>query len=128
MINHDWNYTYFDRAIKESKKSTHHSFQMGAVIVNKGKIMSCGHNQLKTHPLSMHKYKQIHAEFHALISFKGESVARYDIYVARVNGNNEYVLAKPCVSCMNMIMTSELNRLYYTTDTGYECIDIRSNK
>lgn len=99
-----------------------------AALVYKGKIVSYGRNQIKTHPLQK-KFKKhpkaifLHAEIdairNALRRYSVDDLLKMDLYIAR--SKNEGVkdvwgLAKPCSGCSRAIDHFELNSVYYTTN------------
>lgn len=73
----------------------------------RGRVVSIGKNSYcRTHPLQA-KYASksgnadkiyIHAEIDALVRAKNRKV--HSIFVSRMDRNGNYVLSKPCPSCM----------------------------
>jgi len=111
---------YFELAKKLSKKSDHHSYHLGAVIVKKNRILNVGFNRNRTHPKSPHKYKYLHAEIDAIIGLDFEKLKGSTIYVFRENKQGGLALARPCSSCMTAIKTSGIKNLCYTTYGSYK--------
>ena len=114
------NERYFELAKKQSLKSNHHTFNIGAVIVKKNHVVSFGYNILKTHPRSNKKFKSIHAEFMAINNARNEeSLKNAEIYVYRENALNNLALSKPCFDCLELIKRCGIRKINYTIDNGY---------
>lgn len=111
---------YFELAKKLSKKSNHHQYKLGCVIVKGKKIVGLGYNQLKSHPKSPHKWSQIHAEFHALIGTHTADLQGASVYVFRQNKHHELAIAKPCKCCEKMLRDCNVKRVFFTVGSGYE--------
>lgn len=106
--------------------------KMAAGIVYKKTLIASGINSYKTHPVMCcaNGYRDgqhyLHAEIDAinkalkLISKK--QLAKCDMYVVRLKrtkpGGTVYVegLAKPCVGCMQVIESYNINNVYWTED------------
>lgn len=111
---------YFDLAKRLSKKSTHHQQMLGCVIVNHGRVVGVGYNQIKSHPKSSHKYKRIHAEFHALLGVAPADLDGSTVFVYRETKCGNKGLAKPCPSCHKMLLDAGVETVIYTTIEGWE--------
>src|SRR5689334_7184345 len=73
-------------------------FQHGAVVVLHGRVRGFAPNVQKNDPLYVdHRHSQIHAEIAAMK--KAGWPRKATIYVARVNGEGEPRLSKPCATC-----------------------------
>ena len=112
---------YFDLAKRVARKSNHHRYHIGCVIVKSNKILSFGFNQLKSHPKSPNKYKALHAEVHAVIGVSIHELKNADVYVYRENTLG-IALAKPCPTCMKMLLDLDVKNIYYTNNGGYDAI------
>jgi len=96
------------------------NFRHGAVIVNKNKILSVGHNSYKTHPI-MAKYTifpHLHAEQSAIINLGLFNCAGTDLYVVRINRQNDFMMSKPCIVCKRLIDEITIRNVYYTDRQG----------
>lgn len=114
---------FFKLCKKLSTCSDHHQHRLGALVVNKDKILGVGFNSLRTHPKSPHEFKSVHAEFMAINSCDPETLKGATLYVYRENRSGNVVNSKPCVSCMTLILNSGIKRIYYThEDVGYKQI------
>jgi len=105
--------------------------KLAAAVVIKGKVISTGRNQLKTHPFAAQYAKNsdaifLHAEASAIVNSLNHvdkaDLSRATLYIYRVkhpNGRaNKWVsgLAKPCTGCMRAIVEFDFKRVVYTTD------------
>lgn len=123
---------FFRRATEMAMKSDM-SVKMGCIVTYKGKIISEGCNQKRTHPLQAEYDKErpdvmegtpnvhsLHAESAALFKIKNENIRwnKVDIYVSRPMVSRLYGLAKPCPSCQKLIKDLGIKRIHYTTDDG----------
>lgn len=117
---------YFELAKKLSKKSNHHTYSLGCVIASRKEIVGVGTNQIKTHPKSTHPYSMLHAEMHAIIGANPAHLLGADAFVYRASKakNQTTALAKPCPYCMAMLRGVGVKRVYFTTTTGYDFIDL----
>ncbi len=104
----------FRLAKSVSKLSQHPRHKLGAVLVVKGKPISVGHNQYKTHPEA--KYTGLHAEIQALKS-SGKNVIRGStMFVYREKKDGSLGLSKPCKDCMKELKKFGIKWICYTTE------------
>lgn len=117
--------SYLQLARATSLLSTHPKYKMGAVIVNK-KPVSVGCNLYKTHPIFANKEDaaSIHAEVKAILSCPRSKLKGSEIWVYRETANGRTALAKPCEACQRIIIEAGIKRIFYTTEDGYERIDL----
>ena len=109
--------------------------KMAAAVVLKGKIISTGRNQYKTHPIATEYGKNndaifLHAETHAIVNslnhLDKDELRKATLYIYRVkhpdNDKTTYIngLAKPCKGCMRAIAEFGFKRVVYTTDNPEE--------
>jgi len=115
-----------DLAIKVAESSKSRK-RVGALLLNKNKVISQGVNQdTKSHPLQakladmvgLSEKIYLHAEISALVKCKSEVDT---IVVARLGGHegNELRNAKPCPICSLAIEQAGIEHIYYTTDEGF---------
>lgn len=117
---------FFKLCKKLSTCSDHHQHKLGALVCNKKKILGVGFNQLRTHTKSPHKFKSTHAEFAAINSCKPEDLRGATLYVYRENRSGEAVNAKPCESCMTLILEAGIKKVYFShEDEGYKLINCK---
>jgi len=102
-------------------------------MVYKGKIISYGFNQDRTHRMSRRFKKNpdanfIHAEVdaikNALYRTDAKTVGKSTLYVARAkkveryNPNMVFGKAKPCRGCQDCINWFDIKKVFYTEDNG----------
>lgn len=109
---------YLELAKRLSKKSNHHRYHHGCIIVNKNTIVGFGYNQLKSHPKSPNRYKQIHAEFHAMLGVSTDDLFGSVVYVYRENKSGKIGMSKPCPDCERLLYQSGIKQIFFTTDNG----------
>jgi deoxycytidylate deaminase len=113
----------------EEKRCRHFSF-----ITYKKRIVSIGWNSPKTHPTNLKNRKisvrtgedfsnQKHtcSEFHAIKKLK--SLTNIDtkkcaLVNIRYNRNKKIAMAKPCMSCINLLKFHEFKSILYTDNIG----------
>jgi deoxycytidylate deaminase len=106
-------------ARQASCKSDHHSHKMGCVIAKGNKILGVGHNVLKTHPKSPHKYKSIHAEFMAAIN-AGYDIEGATAYIFREQKDGTWAMAKPCDYCWKFLMELGVKEVVYSFEGSFK--------
>ncbi len=109
------------KAIEEAEKSTH-KYKIGAVIFDKKRIVSCGHNypskSVRSITYRFCKRKgSVHAEVDAIIRAR-QDLKGYSILVVRINKKGELLNAAPCSFCMAYIEYVGLKYVYYSTLEG----------
>lgn len=121
---------YFRAAKAVSLLSDHQTYKIGCVVVDRHRIISSGCNsKTKCHPLQAkldtEKYGvecpgKCHAEVSALLPLirDGVDLTRASIYVFRQHKNGVNALARPCSSCMKVIKSLKIRRIYYTVEDG----------
>lgn len=121
---------YFRAAKAVSLLSDHPMHKIGCVVVDRHRIISSGCNsKTKCHPLQAkldtEKYGvecpgKCHAEVSALLPLirDGVDLTRASIYVFRQHKNGINALARPCSSCMKVIKSLKIRRIYYTVEDG----------
>ena len=109
---------FFRRAKIESQKTKDMRVTIGAVISKGGKVISVGHNQKKTHPLT--NTYSLHAEAAAIIGrrYHKEDLSGCSIWVYRERTSGEPGMSKPCDDCMRLIVASGIKKVYYTTNSA----------
>lgn len=131
------NIQYFNKARDVSKLSSFHKYHTGCVVVYKKHIISMGFNSNKTHPIQKIYNKQrynddstphtLHAEIMALAFIKDRKDidwSKVDIYTYRENSKGELRISKPCESCMALIKSLGIRKIYYTINGDYANLTI----
>lgn len=124
---------YFRAAKAVSTLSDHPVHKLGCVVVDKHRIISSGYNsRSKCHPLQAkldtEKYGvecpgKCHAEVSALLPLmkSGIDLSRAQVYVYRQHKDGTLAMARPCSSCMKVIKSLKIKRIYYTVEDGTAC-------
>lgn len=118
---------FYTAAQIASRHAKDYRFRLGAVVFNRGRIISEGWNQKKTHPLQF-KYKAreqciyLHAEIHALSRCK-MPVQGYSIAVARLFKNGELGSSCPCSGCLAALQAFGIRNVYYYNG-GIQCLNL----
>jgi deoxycytidylate deaminase len=109
-----------DLALRQAINSTGKKFRVGAVLVQKGRAISVGFNQLKSHPASKSRDNLIHAEFNCLHGLDKDITRGAKVFVALLRKSGRQGLAKPCKDCIALLKEYEVGEVYFTTATGVE--------
>ena len=113
------------------------SSRVVAAVVSGKKIVAFGANQMRTHPFqakfgknpeSLYWHAETNAIYNALRVQTVEELKKADLYVCRVKylstKREQFVLgnAKPCTGCAKCIADFGIKQVFYSTETGYECL------
>lgn len=113
---------FFQAALNEATKSSY-KVPMGAVVIQKNKIVGRGHN-------IAHSTGEINDGIHAEISAINNTTAKYRkgsvLVVGRVNKNSELAIAKPCQSCETILKKLGVKRVWYSTELGWQKMDLNN--
>lgn len=110
---------YFLNLAKEaSKKSDHHSHSLGCCIAKGNRVLGVGHNMMKTHPKSPHKFHRVHAEFLAVLNASG-NVRGATAYVYRQQKNGTPALSRPCKDCWKYLRKCGIKNVVYSYEATY---------
>lgn len=96
---------YINLATDEANKSTL-KCRHGAVLVKGGKVLSKGYNR-----------DNIHAECMAIKNGYKYWNKNVDLYIVRISDNN-LLMSKPCMKCVEKIRKTKINRIYYSNLDG----------
>lgn len=111
-------------ALKELNKSQCNRYKVGAVVFKSSKILSSGHNSIRTCSMIRPKFKQwkesLHAEQAAIIQLDWSKTKNTSILILRCNNkkNSTLSLARPCKICMDLIKHIGMKDLYYSNRQG----------
>lgn len=112
-------------ATKKASSSEFSRARMGAVIANKGRILSTGINEVRHYkkcPTPRKWKNSLHAEQSAILkllnSGRQHELVGATLFVSRVNNFNRPMLAKPCSFCEELISIVGIKRVFYTTGKG----------
>lgn len=110
----------FRIAAKTAKQSPHKQHRLGAVIVKGHRILSTGYNEIR-YSKTIGK-NTLHAEASAIKQLLDRralvDLVGSDLYVTRFTRGGVVGMAKPCESCMALITSVGIRRIYYTQDGG----------
>ena len=103
--------------------STDFRARIGCIITDKrGRIVSTGINQRKTHPMQSRFSKMVnrekhflHAEIAALVKCRKHP---HTMYIGRLKKDDTAGLARPCPVCMAAIKEAGVKVIIYTTEGG----------
>lgn len=121
---------YF-KAAKAMAESSQHRFQVGAVLVHRHRIVgrSCNSTtktdiiqaQLDSKRYGCYCEGKLHAESALLIPFikRRVDLSGASIFVYRTKKDKTSAMARPCVTCMELIKACGIKKVYYSTDFGY---------
>jgi len=111
---------FFDLARRAARHSNC-SYLMGAVVVQKNRIVSLGCNKDKTHPRSKTPWHTIHAELDAVLYVPYDRLYHADLYIVRITRNGSYSMSRPCSYCWNLLQSVNIKHVYYTDREGRFC-------
>ena len=121
----DHEISLLDRATELARTSHNPRFKVGAIIAERGKVISYGVNQLKTHPFQA-KWNQhsscLHAEMDALLT--AQRLSCFDphkstVIVSRIGSNKKTDCSYPCKYCYPALAHVGIRR--------FVCYDIVGN-
>ncbi|WP_420082676.1 hypothetical protein ACN6AT_35575 (plasmid) [Streptomyces sp. JL4002] len=102
-------------AIQQARRSECR-YKVGAVIAQGSRILSASANLQRNSSPSAFKFATYHAEEAALRQIR--FVRNPTVYVARVGGSGNVLLAKPCARCQYALHQAGVAKALYTTDGG----------
>lgn len=111
-------------AQKESLRSPHDKFQLGAVLFHQNKIISKAfNNPHKSHPYILsHKEewrRGIHAEMSAIFKVQHKNnLQGTTMMIFRQCKNGDLANARPCELCLQLIKSFGIKTIVYTTKNG----------
>ncbi len=96
------------------------NYRLGAVLIQKGQVVSVGINSYKTHPKLRYRseFPYLHAEQQAIFRYGMDRCEGLDLYVTRIWKNNQYAVSKPCKVCQQLIDDIGIKNTYYIDDEG----------
>lgn len=110
---------HLELAARVAAKSQFGRVRIGAVVARRGRVISVGFNQAKTHPLTIQfDYKPnvgIHAELDAVLGIEKEKLRGSTLYVVRIKMDGSWGLARPCKGCQGLIQHLELGEVVWST-------------
>ena len=106
---------FFNMARQVSFLSDYHGPHMGCVCVDGHRVVTSGHNAMKTNPMQ-HRYNRFR-DFDP--KYPARVHAEVTLYVYREHKDGSPAMARPCKSCMALIKNLGIKKVFYTTDDGF---------
>lgn len=114
---------FLDRALVLALASEHPRWQLGAILVRGGSIVSAACNTVRNSPhLTQGVGSSFHAEEKCLrkVFYSADRAENSTIFVARINNQGQQRLARPCNSCYSKLVKAGVDRIVYTlNDRGH---------
>ena len=109
------------RCLEECEKSTYR-FRIGAVIFSSKRIISSGHNEIRSVRYINNRYKTylntLHAEQAALLHLDWNKLKNASICIIRTTQNGTLGNAYPCPMCMGLIQHVRIKTIWYSDADG----------
>lgn len=130
---------FFSHARSMAEMSDYTRCPIGCIAVYKNRIIGCGFNSHRTHPLQQqynqyrefgNNQKNVRASIHAEVAVVSQirhmdiDHSRVELYIYRKCKSRASGEAKPCPACMAAIKSLSIKKVYYTTDDGYNYLKI----
>lgn len=105
----------------ESEKSNYR-FKIGAVVFKGSRILSSGHNEIRSVRYINNRYKtylnSLHAEQAALLHLDWNRLKNASICIIRATQNGTLGNAFPCPICMGLIQHVKIKTIWYSNADG----------
>jgi deoxycytidylate deaminase len=108
------------RQVKKEALKANMRHQLGAVVLQGGRIISTGHNQRRHVRLPnewANRKDTVCAERAALLKCMNTAKGG-TLYVGRYTQGGKFRLAKPCEACLRMMNDLGIKRVFYTDNNG----------
>ncbi len=94
--------------------------KMGSAIFFGSRLLSIGFNQYSKIDASTKKQLSMHAEKAALskIKYRNYESVKLICYVVRMNSKNQYVVSKPCKSCITALTEGGIHSVRFVNSNG----------
>jgi deoxycytidylate deaminase len=111
---------FFELARRISYKSPSR-YKLGAIIVQKNRIISVGWNDMKkSSPNNLTYGGYQHAELRALLGLDYRETRGAICYVYRETLNGELAKSRPCEVCWESLKLSGIKEVWYTSNEGFK--------
>jgi deoxycytidylate deaminase len=115
---------HFQELSRKLAEKSMFRFRLGCVIAKGNNILGVGFNDgVKTNPKSSHPFKSVHAEFDAVLSARGKSLAGSTVYVSRILKDGSLAMSRPCEHCEGMLRKLGIKRVVYSTPDTWQTQD-----
>ena len=101
---------------KRAAQYSKHRMRMGAVIVQKNRLVSFGANKCSTHPRSTNAWRSVHAELDALLNVPPERLNGGTVYVVRLTRTGLLATSRPCMDCQALLSSVGVRYMYYVNN------------
>ena len=94
-----------------------------AFLCSNNRIFFVGNNSSRTKVSSLNYLEQsLHAEVDVIRSYKLRSrKKKLNLYVVRINKNNDFLFSKPCPNCMSVISNQNfIKNIYYYDKNNFK--------
>ncbi len=108
-------FSFKDLAKKQCEKSSYKK-RLGAVVVNRGKVVGLGHNVVQSTGI---KTDGLHAEISALRNTSAKFRYGSTVYVCRILKNQEIALSKPCHACSVVMKKMGVKYVWYSVGPNW---------
>jgi deoxycytidylate deaminase len=107
-------YRWIQRAIGVAMSSDHRT-KIGALAMRGGNLRGIATNRFRNHPRVVPDWYEcsVHAEQSLIENY---DVSGSIVYVARVRARNAVAIAKPCKSCLKLLIKAGVKRIVWTED------------
>jgi deoxycytidylate deaminase len=106
------------RLAKEISGLSTYKIRVGALLYSKGRPISVGYNQSKTHPrFSTPLKRTLHAEMHAIVSSGRDRLDGATIMVYREKKNGDIAMARPCENCLAVLRSMGVRTMVFSIDS-----------
>ena len=115
---------YFDLARNIAYNSPYNKIRHGAVLVKGGSVInaSCNKDNFSSFGTRFRGpnigHGTHHAELGCILGISRGVTSGADVYVCRVNKQEQFRSSKPCKMCHDILKHVGVKRVYYTTDNG----------
>jgi deoxycytidylate deaminase len=107
-------------AQKFALKSRFPNYQMAAILVKAGSVVSVGINNLSPGILKNKNYgkKAIHCELDAILGIDESVLRNCSIYIAGFSKKKNLILSAPCKDCVKLLSKCGVKHVYYHDKSG----------
>lgn len=118
-------YRYSSVAIEQSKKSDM-NIKHVAIAVKKGRIVSIGHNEYRNTYKGFNCFISTHSEVKCCMKLDTDKIC--DIYVYRINNNDDLKNTKPCNMCIWFMRKTGIKNVIYYDGEDVIKVNIKSKE
>jgi deoxycytidylate deaminase len=119
MFDINYRFSRLEEVAKKIASLSDFKYQVGAVVFNKGRIISVGYNSTKTHTKLMKYFSHatLHAECDAVLHCPNpDALDGASMIVYRTKKNGSPAMSKPCPMCRQIMFEYGIKKVYWSTD------------